>query len=320
MGNFLSRLRPAYRAAVCLTAMSVALVPATSWAHTINEALADAYRSSGLIEQNRAVLRAADEDVAQAVSALRPVLDYSLSASYVGGPGAVNSVGNSIEGTSYTLSLTSSMTLFDFGNNFLAVEVQKELVLAARQNLISVEQNALQLAANAFFDVLEAEAFVDLRENNVRLLTEELRAAEDRFEVGEVTRTDVAQAESRLAGARSNLASANGDLIIAQAAYLEATGDVAHQFTQPTSFPSIPGSVDAALAIARRTHPDILSVQRQIKANELNLERARLDLYPSLSGNLSSSVDLEGDGGRSDSIGLTFSGPISRCGLLNSCV
>ncbi|MEM6729523.1 MAG: TolC family protein, partial [Pseudomonadota bacterium] len=154
--------------------------------------------------------------------------------------------------------------------------------------------------------------------SNVRLITQELRAAEDRFEVGEVTRTDVAQAEARLAGARSGLAAEQGNLANALAAYEAAVGRPAQGIVQPRSFPPIPHSVAEAQAIARRTHPDILGVRFRITANEINLERARRAVLPTLSTSLQGSFDVEDDYTRSDSLSLTLSGPISQGGRLNS--
>ena len=97
-------------------------------------------------------------------------------------------------------------------------------MLATRQTLISVEQAVLLTAVQAYMNVIRNREFVDLRENNLRLLREELRAAEDRFEVGEVTRTDVAQAQSAVALAQSGLAAAQGDLTRAIEEFREAVG------------------------------------------------------------------------------------------------
>ncbi|MEM1232894.1 MAG: TolC family outer membrane protein [Pseudomonadota bacterium] len=282
--------------------------------HTINEALSDAYNNAGLLDKNRAILRAADESVAQAVSTLRPVIDYVISFSDTDGPGP------QIDGSRTAYQLRTSLTLFDFGNRRLGVEAQKEFVLATRASLVSAEQQVLSSAANAFFDVLAASANVELSENNVRLLTEERRAAEDRFDVGEVTRTDVALAESRLAGARANLASSQGDLVRADAAFEEAVGIPSHSLTQPTSFPPIPDSPAAAREIARRTHPDILSAQRSIKVAEIAVERARLDTYPSLSGSLTHSFDIDEGGERDSTLSLEFGGPIYQGGRLDSSI
>ena len=179
-------------------------------AETLADALIAAYKNSNLLEQNRAVLRAADEDVALAVSSLRPVVAYTAQAGWQRaetdgffGP-TVN------EGLAASLTLTAEMTLIDFGRNRLSIEIARESVLATRQALIDVEQNVLLTAVRAYVDVRLAQEVVALRQSNLRLIAQELRAARDRFEVGEITKTDVSIAEARLAASRAALASAEG--------------------------------------------------------------------------------------------------------------
>ncbi|MEL6913495.1 MAG: TolC family outer membrane protein [Pseudomonadota bacterium] len=301
--------------AAALAATTVVALTAPAGAETITETLSDTYRNSGLIDRNRAVLRAADEDVAQALSALRPQIGYAVDALYR--EGAVLQ-----EGLTASLTLSLDLTLYDFGRNALAVETQKELVLATRQALLRVEGEALALAVTAFFDVREAFETVALRESNVRLITQELRAAEDRFDVGEVTRTDVAIAQSRLAAARASLATAQGDLSIAVASFRQSVGRAPGNLRQPTRLPAIPRSVAEAKAIARRASPEILQVRHEITAAELGLERAKRALRPTLSGSAQTSFDLgEGqDLARSSNFGLRLSGPISQGGRLNSII
>ena len=129
------------------------------------------------------------------------------------------------------------MLLWDFGATELAIEAQKESVLATRQALIDVEQTVLSNAVNAFITVRTAAELVLVRQNNVRLITEQLRAANDRFEVGEITRTDVALAEAALAQARSNLVAAEGDLAVARELYKVAVGRYPGNLQAPPSSP-----------------------------------------------------------------------------------
>ena len=183
---------------------AIALCAPAARAETLADALIAAYRTSNLLDQNRAVLRAADEDVAIAVAGLRPVIAFAAQAGYAraeflgaGGARGVN------EGLNGTMTLTADLTVLDFGRSKLAVEVAKESVLATREALIEVEQGVLLAAVQAYVDVRLAQEIVGLRQSNFRLITQELRAAGDRFEVGEITRTDVAIAEARLASSRA---------------------------------------------------------------------------------------------------------------------
>ena len=194
------RLLPAILVAVS------SLVSATAaTAETLGQSLAHAYEHSGLLDQNRALLRAADEDVAQAVSALLPVVNWSASATlrYPDPTGRDNF-------TSANVGISTSLLLYDAGASQFAIDAQKEAVLATRHQLVSAEQQVLLRAVQAYMSVRREAAFLNLRQNNVRVITQELRAARDRFEVGEVTRTDVSLAEARLASARSQLAAAEG--------------------------------------------------------------------------------------------------------------
>lgn len=171
-----------------------ATAPVATSAETLADTLATAYRNSGLLEQNRALLRAADEDVAVTVSRLRPILNWSADVTRTFGRtrGANGRV--SVDSTDASIGLTAQLLLYDFGRTGLQIEAAKETVLATRETLRSIEQQVLLRAVVAFMNVRRNSEFVSLRQNNLRLLEQELRAAQDRFEVGEVTRTDVAQA------------------------------------------------------------------------------------------------------------------------------
>ena len=168
-------------------------------ADTLADALAAAYNNSGLLEQNRALLRAADEGVAQSVAATLPVINWSISATKRRVEVPVVTTTDSV-----LAQISGDVTLFDFGVGRLGIEAQKEVVLGTRQSLRGVEQDVLLRAVQAYMNVVSTGEFVQLRQNNVRLITQEFRAAQDRFDVGEVTRTDVALAEARLAAARNS--------------------------------------------------------------------------------------------------------------------
>ena len=275
-------------------------------AETLSDALATAYRNSGLIDQNRAVLRAADEDVALAVATLRPVVNYALGANY-----SNPSLGDE---TSITATLSASMLLYDFGRSDLGVDAAKETVLATRATLVDIENTVLLNTVAAYLGVRRSEAFVDLRNNNVRLLTEQLRATRDRFEVGEVTRTDVSLAEARLAAARSGLAAEQGGLAQAREQYKAVVGVYPGRLAPPPSTPAIPGTEAAARNIARKSNPQILQVQHQVKAAELAVERAARGIYPSLDATGRFTVDDDGDD--STSLGLELAGPIYQGGTI----
>ncbi|MDH3263620.1 MAG: TolC family outer membrane protein [Paracoccaceae bacterium] len=292
-------------------AAAIVLVSGAAGAETLADTLADAYRNSNLLEQNRALLRAADEDVAQAVAALRPVVDFIASARYF--DPAIPSTGRN---TSASLDLTASITLLDFGANRLAIEAARESVLATRAALLGLEQQILLGAVQSYMDVISAAEFVRLREANVRLITAELRAAEDRFEVGEVTRTDVSIAEARLAGARANLAAAQGDLQVAREAFRAAVGREPGALSGPGRAPATAASLDEARAVAVRTHPALRQAQHEVSVAEFNVERAKTAVRGRLTGDVGVGLNQDGDGDAS--VGLSFRQPIYQGGALSS--
>lgn len=320
-----SMLEQAARAVTLSIALAVSAGAAK--AETLADALVGAYNNSGLLEQNRALLRAADEDVATAASALLPILNYSADISRRFGTSRSTSQftglssSSDIGSTTATAGLIAEMLLYDFGATKLGIEVAKESVLATRQQLISIEQSVLLRAVSAFLNVRSLTEFVALRRNNLRLLEQELRAAQDRFEVGEVTRTDVAQAESQLAAARSGLATAQGDLQQAVEEYRNIVGRAPGNLASPPALPRLQGDVEAARADAVRTHPDLRAAQHQVAAAELTILRAKAAIKPSVRAN--GSLSIQEDLGASDyvnsgSVGIVLSGPIYQGGALDS--
>lgn len=277
-------------------------------AESLAGALAGAYRNSGLLEQNRAVLRAADEDVATAVSLLRPVIDFSSSVARNYSDTRTATTVTTTGTSALSLSVTLSLLLFDNGVSDLSKQAAKETVLATRAALLSVEQDVLLRAVAAYMNVIRETEVVALRENNVRVITQELRAAQDRFEVGEVTRTDVALAESRLAEARANLAAAQGNLINQQAEYLAAVGNRPAGLTPPPGLPTPPASIDAARAVALRNHPSVIQLQHGVAAAELAVLRAEAGMGPT--------VRLNGSVGVSERLGNPVTTNSSSLGLV----
>lgn len=305
------------------------LLPAASWAETLADALVGAYNNSGLLDQNRAVLRAADEDVGIAKSALKPVVQWTgtitqnINRSVSAGSTFVTAgTVTNTDSLTTTANLIASLLVYDFGATRYGIEASKETVLATRENLVSVEQQILLRAVDAYMSVIQSRELVSLRENNVRLLTQELRAARDRFEVGEVTRTDVALAEAGLAQARSGLAGAQGDLISAKAYFKVAVGREPGNLSAPPSLPSI-SDINTAKALAVRRHPDILAVQHQVAAAELLIRRSVAAMEPQVSvqGSLGVTETFDTPSStRSGAVALQLSQTIYQGGALSAGV
>ncbi|UYV36561.1 TolC family outer membrane protein [Rhodobacteraceae bacterium D3-12] len=317
------------RLAVVGIAVAMTLGPVKVVAESLADAMASAYEHNGLIDQNRALLRAADEDVAVAYAALKPIISWSGSVVYsrsksgtfvsptITTPGYLNVSRSS--GTTTSLGLSAEMLLWDFGTSKFGIDIAKETVLATRQALLAAEQQVLLRAAIAYLEVLRNNEFVRLRENNVRVITVELRAARDRFEVGEVTRTDVSIAEARLAGGRAALAAAQGGLAQAVEEFRAAVGRKPGRLSQPPRVPTTAKSVESAKAAALRFHPEMIKIQHEVTAAELGILAAR--------GSMKPTVKLTGEYGLTQrfnspnysnggSVGVTVGGPVYYGGQL----
>jgi outer membrane protein len=285
-------------------------------AETLADAMIAAYRNSNLLDQNRAVLRAADEDVAIAVSSLRPVVAYTAQAGWQKAD-VVTLLGTSVnEGLSASLTLSAEMTLLDFGRSRLGIEIARESVLATRQALIEVEQQVLLFAVQAYVDVRLAQEVVALRQSNFRLITQELRAAQDRFDVGEITRTDVSIAEARLAASRAALAAAEGQLMIAREAYKAATGAYPGHLTALPRAPALPRTMEEAQSVARGTHPLIRQAQHQVTIADLQVKLAEAGRMPTLGAGVTLRTDDQGLD--SQNLGLTLNQTLYAGGRLSA--
>ncbi len=300
--------------------MLVLAAPVAALSETLADALAGSYTNSGLLEQNRALLRAADEDVAVALSAMRPIIGWTADVTYSDSEARSLTTGGLVrrtDDTSASLGLSAEIVLYDGGRSRMGVDIAKESVLATRQSLLGVEQNILLQAVQAFMDVRSNTEIVALRRNNVRVIAQELRAAQDRFEVGEVTRTDVALAEARLAGANALLAQAEGDLAEARAFYRFAVGRDANALAAPPALPARPASVSAAQDLAMRSHPDILRAQHEVTVSDLRVLVAKSAAIPTvrLQSRYGLTEDLNNsDYSRGGSIGIGVTGPIYQGG------
>ena len=301
-------LRMARGAVAALTL--AALLPGMAAADSLRQAMADAYRNSQLLEQSRYLLRIDDEAVNQAFAALLPTVSFVAATSR----DLVNDTSTT------TFRLLGELAVYEGGSRINARLGAQEAVNAARQQLVSLEQQVLIDAVTAYLEVWEAIQIVEVRQRNVRVLTEQLRAARDRFEVGEDTRTDVAQAESQLATARSALAAAEGSLEIARELFNLAVGRYPGGLGGPGGLPHLPRSEDEAQRLARQVHPAVLARQFEVAAAEFGVAEARGASRPSVTLDLSVSETVQSpmQEGTGASIGLTLTQPIYRGGQLAS--
>jgi outer membrane protein len=289
-----------------IVAVFVVALAATAFtgarAETMSTALARAYQSNPDLNQQRAGVRAQDENVPRATSAYRPTVtgtaQYGYSNLAIHEPGAaispllgVGSVGTS--GSNFKAStdvgavgVTVTETIFNGNRNYNGVRQAESNVFGARETLRNTEETVLQNGATAYMDVLRDTAILDLRKNNIIVLEEQLRQTRDRFNVGEVTRTDVAQAASSLASARSDYFTALANLETSIANYHEVIGIDPAQLQPARSVEALlPHDLNDAIAVALQEHPEVQAALHQVDSAELQVKLTEGQLMPTVTVN-----------------------------------
>ena len=244
-------------------------------AETLESALARAYGNNPDLNAQRANVRATDENVARAKSGYRPQVNASadVGRSYTevdrGGAGGSNISRLTPRGVGVELQ----QNLFNGYRTENSVRQAESGVLSARETLNTNEQDILLNSATAYMNVLRDTAILDLQRNNVEVIDEQLRQTRDRFNVGEVTRTDVAQAEARLAAGRSQQSQAEANLRTSIAQYRQFVGVEPRQLAPGRPLDRLlPKSVDAALQVALNGHPAVKAAQHLVDAAELQVK------------------------------------------------
>ena len=264
-------------------------------AESLIDALVDAYRTNPGLQAQRARLRAIDERVPQALSNWRPTVTVNTKigverADKISAAG-VKSVAN---GEPRSADITISQPLFRGFRTQRQTERAKNQVAAQRARLLASEQDILSGAVTAYMNVVRERAVLDLRLSNVRVLGRQLEATRDRFEVGELTRTDVAQAESRVQVAVANRVDAEGALTNANAVYINVIGHEPGDLEFPTGPTGLPAAEDDAVEAARVNSPDVVSADFDERAAQADVSIVRGELYPTLSLNGTVSHNEEG--------------------------
>ncbi len=299
---------------------------APAMAESIKSAMARAYQFSPELNAQRAATRVADEGVPLARSGFLPTItgnaDYGFSHSrYNSGP----FIRTHTDLNPHGFGVTISQTLFDGLKTRNNVNAAKAAIRASRETLRNIEQNVLFDAASAYMNVLRDASITSFRSQNLAFLREEVRAAQERFNVGESTKTDVAQAKARRAAAVAQLAAARAQLKGAIGIYRQVIGtDPKNQQPAHNVDAYLPRSLNAALAIARREHPAILATQNLVDQAAFNVKSAESDLLPrlTLEGSASRRFDLqnEGDSQRSRSVTAKLIVPIYQGGRVSATV
>ena len=251
-------------------------------AQTLAEALADAYATNPTLDAARAELRAVNEGVPQALANWRPSISVTGSAGQARIDSETSSTSNQQNLTPISASASLVQPLYRGGRTLAATARAEQEVLAQRATLSSAEQSVLLRAATAYMNVWRNQSVVAFNENNERVIERQLEATRDRFTVGEVTRTDVAQAETRLARAAAERIAAEGALRVAQAIYEEVVGKVPGVLSPPSPLTGLPANLDEVIQISAAHNPDILAASFTEKAARHRVREITGELYPTV--------------------------------------
>ncbi len=282
-------------------AVSLWIPPAL--ADTLNGSLILAYMNNPTLNAQRAAARATDEGVPQALSGYRPRVTFngSVGAQYLDSTTRSQTLGNAntytqLSGnmTPSNIGLTATQTLYNGFQTSNRTRQAESQVQAAREQLRVSEQGILLAAATAYMNLLRDAAILDLQRRNVEVLQEQLRQTRDRFNVGEVTRTDVAQSESRLAAGRSQVLSAEATYKASVATYRQVIGVEPGKLAAGSPVDRFsPHTLASAVGVGTATHPAVTNAQYNVDAALLQVKVAEGALYPTLAlqGNVQQSYE-----------------------------
>ncbi|MBX3476539.1 MAG: TolC family outer membrane protein [Brevundimonas sp.] len=282
---------------VALAALTVA-AGQPAWADDLQTALALAYQTNPTLLAQRAEQRALDETVPQARAGLRPTLNAQGGVDYtrtraptvttstgvdLDNDGIIDTVttGGNSESDSLNLGLNLTQTIYSAGRVGHGVTAAEAGVLAGRENLRRVEQQVLASVIQAYADVLRDVEILRIRQANREVLRRQLDESNARFEVGEITRTDVAQSEARLAQTEADLANAQAQLSVSRAAYAAVVGQSPGTLDALPALPGLPADFETAMDVALDDNPALRAAAFNQRAAEARVAQARSAYLPS---------------------------------------
>ena len=257
--------------------------------HTLQEALAAAYSSNPTLLAARAALRAVDETVPQALAGWRPTIVVNGSYGGAAGTDQASQTSPKVRINRQPLSGTATLTqpIYTGGRTEAQTHQAENRVLSQRGRLIATEQLVFTNVITDYVNVIQSEQLLQLDINNEQVLNRQLQATNDRFRVGEITRTDVAQAEAALANARSTRQTAEGTVQTARAAYQRDVGFLPNNLTVPQPLALPIKSAAEASRIAGANNPTLIYTMFDAAASKDAVDLAFSALMPTLSAQAS---------------------------------
>jgi outer membrane protein len=297
-----------------------AMMAGTASADTLREALVSAYQTNPTLTAQRQTLEVTDAEVAIAKAAGRPQVSATVGLNRAITQNGILETG---KGPNVTVGAQVSYPLFNGGRVRNSVRAAETRVLAGRATLTAVEGDVFTNAVAAYMDVIRDRAIVELNQNNVKVLRTNLEATRDRFQIGDLTRTDVAQSEARLQLGFAQLATAQGNATASEATYRQQIGHPPGTLAPPPPLPPLPATADEAVRIALASNPDLVSIAQEEIASgyDVNVERAsRLPTLSATAGadyarSLGHTPGGLSNSGSDTTIGLATTIPIFQGGL-----
>jgi outer membrane protein len=317
---------------VNLVASALALVLAATsvggaQAQSITQALTVAYDHAPDLQAALLSAKSAAEDVALAQSGKRPVIGASVGGNYSWSAGQAspgNPNGNFAGSQTYTAGLSYNQTVFDNFKTEAQIEAARAGAEVAEHQIRSTEQNVLLAVVEAYMSVLSGRQLVALRQENINFFQAQLQSAQDRLEVGEGTRIDVAQAEARLAQGDAAYRAALSSLEISQATFQRYVGAAPQNLDSSHNFGRlIPASLQAAIAEAESGHPAILLAKAAIRAAQAGSDSAQAAFGPTatVSGEVGTGYNsVAGGQGLSGRVGFQITIPLYAGGAIGAGV
>src|SRR5436190_6659368 len=267
---------------LAIASLLIALSAGTASADTLREALVSTYQANPTLTAQRENLKSTDASVAIARSAGRPSVSSTAGLTHDLTRSGRFDVGGS-KGPFLTGGVDLAYPLFQGGTVKNDIKAAKTRVEAGRATLRAVEGDVFTEAVGAYMDVIRDRAIVELNQNNVKVLETNLEATRDRFQIGDLTRTDVAQSEARLQLGRSQLATAQGQATASEATYRQVIGHQPCVLARQPPLPPLPATPADSVRIALANNPDLVAISRQAIAAGYDVNVARAGRLPTLS-------------------------------------
>ena len=265
-------------------ASSALCVPHAAQADTLRDALVETYKTNPTLQGARANQRANDETVPLQKANGRPAA--SATATHIE---FVRQSANSFTAPTRTLNVDANLSvpLYSGGAVKNGIKAAETRVAAGQADLRGTESAIFSQVVAAYMDVLRNEALVSLAANQVEVLTVNVEATSDRFEIGDLTRTDVAQSQSRRAVALGDLRGAQANLVSARETYLQLVGKAPSDLQAPPPLPGLPGTVGQAVVVALENNPDLIAAHDRARAAEIDIDVAGASRLPTVSAFIS---------------------------------